>query len=110
MVRALDRSRPFGEVRGAPGVAFVQDARLFDHLGHEIVPVHRPTWNEMIHNPELAQQELTLRAATNTVRELSGLSHAEVKRIAQDEYSLHTGRAGKDELIQKIHRRIMEQA
>ncbi len=37
MVRVLDRSRPFGEIHGAPGVAFVQDERLFNHLGNEIV-------------------------------------------------------------------------
>lgn len=37
MVKVLDHTRPFGEVRGDPMVAFVQDERMFDHLGNEIV-------------------------------------------------------------------------
>lgn len=109
MVRQLDRSRPYGEVRGAPGIAFVQGDWLFDHQGQEANANTCPTWKKLMVDPELAQEELTRRAASTTVDELSSLPYAEIKRIAQDEYLLRPGRASKDELIQKIHDRIMEQ-
>ncbi|MBF0146367.1 MAG: hypothetical protein HQL84_10005 [Magnetococcales bacterium] len=110
MVTVLDRSRPYGEVWGAPGIAFVQDAQLFDHLGRAAIRKPSPAWERILNDPKLAQHELTANAAANTVRELSNLPHSEVKRIARDEYMLHTGRMSKDELIHKIHQRIMEQA
>lgn len=64
----------------------------------------------MLADPKLAQKELTVRAATNTIRELSKFSYASIKRIAQDEYNIHTVQADKSALIQQIANRIMEQA
>ncbi|MBF0436446.1 MAG: hypothetical protein HQL77_13860 [Magnetococcales bacterium] len=109
MVRQLDRSRPYGEVHGAPGIAFVQGDWLFDHQGQEANANKHPTWKKLLVDPDLAQQELTRQAAATTTEELSSLPYAEVKRIAQDEYLLRPGRASKIELIRKIHDRIMEQ-
>ncbi|MBF0109273.1 MAG: hypothetical protein HQL76_08865 [Magnetococcales bacterium] len=106
----LDRSRPYGEVWGAPGIAFVQGKWVFNHRGQAIAAPAGPIWQRILHDPDLARHELTANAAANTVRALSRLSWSELRRIARDEYTLHPGRSGKEELIQRIHRRIMEQS
>ncbi|MEO5329338.1 MAG: hypothetical protein H7829_13985 [Magnetococcus sp. THC-1_WYH] len=64
----------------------------------------------MFVDPNFAQKELTQRAAANTRRELSQRSHADIIRIAQDEYGLQSIRGDKRALIQQIVNRIMEQA
>ncbi|MBF0422969.1 MAG: hypothetical protein HQL73_08255 [Magnetococcales bacterium] len=109
-MKQLDRSRPYGEVHGAHGVAFVQEGCCFDLQGRETKSQRPPTWDALVLDPQLAQQELTRRAAATTIKELSSLPLAEVKRIARNEYHLHTGRSSKEVLLQNIYNRIMEQA